>query len=63
MKAHAQYIEREGGATPDQGHVELVPDGSRHRSGVWIANQKQRRDRLDPGLPTALAQLGIEWAR
>lgn len=40
-----------------------APDGSEHRTGVWTVNQKQRRDRLDPGQLRALAELGIDRAR
>ncbi|MFB0627674.1 helicase [Streptomyces sp. AB3(2024)] len=43
--------------------MEILPDGSEQRTGVWIANQKQRRNRLDAGQLAALAQLGMEWAR
>lgn len=45
VTALAQYREREGGGMPGRGHVELLPDSGEHRTGVWIANQKQRRDR------------------
>lgn len=48
---------------PGRGHVERLPDGGVHRTAVWIANQKQRRNRLDPGQLAALANLGVEWAR
>ncbi|NXY99062.1 Helicase associated domain protein [Streptomyces sp. BR123] len=59
LTALAQYMEREGG-TPSRAHVEHLPDGP-HRTGVWLANQKQRRDRLDAGQLAALADLGIDW--
>ncbi|MGW5402540.1 helicase associated domain-containing protein [Streptomyces sp. NPDC003952] len=62
IQALAQYREREGSGTPGRGHVELLPDGSEHRTGVWIVNQKQRRDRLHPEQLSALADLGIDWA-
>ncbi|MFF0219929.1 DEAD/DEAH box helicase [Streptomyces vinaceus] len=63
VQALAQYLEREGGGLPGRGHVEVLPDGSEHRTGVWIVNQKQRRDRLNPAQLDALAALGVEWAR
>ncbi len=63
VQALTQYLEREGGGMPGRGHVELLPGGSEHRTGVWIANQKQRRDRLDPEQLAALADLGVHWAR
>ncbi|MEU3668322.1 MULTISPECIES: helicase [Streptomyces] len=28
-----------------------------------LANQRQRRDRLDPAQREALAHLGVDWAR
>lgn len=45
IEALAQYQEREGCGLPARSHVEVLPDGSEHRTGVWIVNQKQRRDR------------------
>ncbi|MFF5448482.1 Helicase associated domain protein [Streptomyces sp. NPDC012888] len=62
LRALAQYVGREGGM-PSRAHVERLPDGTAHRTGVWIANQKQRRDRLDAGQLEALAELGVLWAR
>ncbi|MFK0237839.1 helicase associated domain-containing protein [Streptomyces vinaceus] len=32
------------------------------RVGIWCANQKQRRNRLNPGQLAALAELGVDWA-
>ncbi|WP_327739917.1 hypothetical protein OG749_44765 [Streptomyces nojiriensis] len=40
--------------------VERLPDGSEHRTGIWISNQKQRRDKLDQA---QIAALGVDWAR
>ncbi|WP_455681386.1 helicase associated domain-containing protein [Streptomyces lavendulae] len=62
VQALAQYLAREGGGTPGRSHVERLPDGSEHRTGVWLANQRQRRDRLDTGQLEALAGLGVPWA-
>ncbi|MEU8844119.1 helicase associated domain-containing protein, partial [Streptomyces roseus] len=62
VQALTQYIEREGDSLPSRSHVELLPDGTQHRTGVWIANQKQRRNRLDPAQLQALADLGVQWA-
>ncbi|MFF4583757.1 hypothetical protein ACFY15_36220 [Streptomyces sp. NPDC001373] len=47
---------------PGRSHVEHLPDGTAHRTGVWLANQRQRRDRLDTGQLEALAGLGVQWA-
>ncbi|MFI5867854.1 helicase associated domain-containing protein [Streptomyces sp. NPDC051546] len=63
IEALAQYREREGGDLPGRGHVERLPDGRGHRTGVWLVNQKQRRDRLNPAQLAALAELGVDWAR
>ncbi|MFK0203984.1 DEAD/DEAH box helicase [Streptomyces lavendulae] len=62
VQALAQYLEREGGGLPGRAHVEHLPDGTAHRTGVWLANQKQRRDRLGAAQLEALAGLGVEWA-
>lgn len=62
VQALTQYIEREGGGVPGRAHVERLPGGGEHRTGVWIANQKARRDRLDQAQLAALAELGIDWA-
>ncbi|MFG2339574.1 Helicase associated domain protein [Streptomyces yangpuensis] len=61
LQALAQYIAREGGM-PGRGAVEELPDGP-HRVGIWIGNQKTRRDRLDQAQLAALAELGIHWAQ
>lgn len=61
LEALAQCIRREG-SLPGRGHLEHLPDGTTHRPGVWIANQKARRDRLDASQLAALADLGVEWA-
>ncbi|MFD7258814.1 hypothetical protein [Streptomyces sp. NPDC059874] len=55
-------MEREGGGLPGRAHVEHLPDGTEHRTGIWIANQKQHRDKLDAAQLAALAHLGVEWA-
>ncbi|WP_285544159.1 helicase associated domain-containing protein, partial [Streptomyces lavendulae] len=62
IQALTQYVEREGGGLPGRQHVEHLP-GTVRRTGVWLANQKQRRDRLTPEQLAALAHLGVEWAR
>ncbi|MCX5315890.1 hypothetical protein OHA03_34750 [Streptomyces sp. NBC_00154] len=47
---------------PGRGHVEDLPDGTEHRTGIWIGNQKAHRDKLDAEQLRALAGLGVEWA-
>ncbi|MEV6683558.1 helicase [Streptomyces erythrochromogenes] len=44
------------------GTVQELPDGP-HRVGIWIGNQKARRDRLDQAQLGALTELGVDWAR
>ncbi|MFF7648191.1 Helicase associated domain protein [Streptomyces canus] len=61
LEALAQYVEREG-SMPGRGHVEVLPDGTEHRTGIWIGNQKARRDKLDAEQLRALAGLGVQWA-
>ncbi|MGW0393853.1 helicase associated domain-containing protein [Streptomyces sp. NPDC003042] len=61
LEALRQYVAREGGL-PGRAVVEVLPDGAEHRTGIWIGNQKARRDRLDAGQLAALAELGVEWA-
>ncbi|MDX3540890.1 helicase associated domain-containing protein, partial [Streptomyces sp. MB09-01] len=62
LEALRQYVAREGGL-PGRGGVQEMPDGDIHRVGVWLANQKQRRDKLDHAQLAALAELGVKWAR
>ncbi|MEV7616584.1 Helicase associated domain protein [Streptomyces sp. NPDC089799] len=63
VQALTQYIEREGSGLPGRAHIERLPDGTEHRTGVWLANQKQRHDRLHPDQLRALADLGVQWAQ
>ncbi|MEV7616575.1 helicase associated domain-containing protein [Streptomyces sp. NPDC089799] len=62
IQALTQYIEREGSGLPGRQHVEHLA-GAVHRTGVWLANQKQRRNRLDTAQLEALAALGVQWAQ
>ncbi|WP_326594068.1 DEAD/DEAH box helicase [Streptomyces sp. NBC_01294] len=61
LEALARYIAREG-TLPGRAGVQEMPDGDIHRVGIWLANQKQRRDRLDQTQRAALAGLGVGWA-
>ncbi|WP_107050738.1 helicase [Streptomyces sp. NRRL F-2580] len=47
---------------PGRAVVELLPDGTEHRSGICIGNHKTRRGRLDPARLRALAEAGVDWA-
>ncbi|MFF8265181.1 Helicase associated domain protein [Streptomyces virginiae] len=62
LQALQQYIAREG-ALPGRAGVQETPAGEIRRVGVWLANQKQRRDKLDQAQRAALAELGVDWAR
>ncbi|MFF5808641.1 Helicase associated domain protein [Streptomyces sp. NPDC012746] len=62
LEALTQYLAQESGL-PGRAVVQVLPDGTEHRTGIWYANLKARRDRLDPGQRAALAELGVDWAR
>ncbi|WP_406179356.1 helicase associated domain-containing protein [Streptomyces sp. NBC_01006] len=62
LEALRQYIAREG-ALPGRAGVQEMPDGDIRRvGGGWLANRKQRRDRLDQVQRAALAELGVDSA-
>jgi hypothetical protein len=42
--------------------VEELPDGTSVRLGVFLSNQKNRRDRLTDQQLAQLAALGLAWA-
>lgn len=63
VQALAQYIAREQRTTIPRAHIETLPDGTEHRTGVFLANQKARRDRLATDQLRALAGLGMDWAQ
>jgi superfamily II DNA or RNA helicase len=63
VAALAQYKTRTGSLTVPRGHVEALPDGTEVRLGVWLTNTKTRRAKLTDDKLTALATLGLEWAR
>ncbi|MGW1616667.1 Helicase associated domain protein [Streptomyces sp. NPDC002285] len=62
VAALAQYIRREGRTVVGRAHVEELPDGSVIRLGVFLSNQRTRRERLDARQRAALAELGYTWA-
>ncbi|WP_030732773.1 DEAD/DEAH box helicase [Streptomyces sp. NRRL S-237] len=66
LQALQQYTARTGSVTVPRGHVEAVDiDGQDHavKLGIWLANQRQRRDRLDHMQLAALAEAGVHWTR
>ncbi|MEU6556272.1 Helicase associated domain protein [Streptomyces sp. NPDC046915] len=62
LTALTQYIQREGRTVVGRAHIEELPDGSAIKLGVFLSNQKARRDRLDATQRAALAELGYTWA-
>ncbi|MEV7238728.1 Helicase associated domain protein [Streptomyces sp. NPDC051020] len=62
VAALQQYIQREGKHVVGRQHVEQLPDGTSVRLGVFLSNQKTRRDRLSEQQLAQLAELGLEWA-
>ncbi|MGW1554670.1 helicase associated domain-containing protein [Streptomyces sp. NPDC002346] len=63
VAALQQYIQREEKTVVGRGHVEELPDGTSVRLGVFLSNQKSRRDRLSEQQLAQLANLGLEWAQ
>ncbi|MFJ3600829.1 Helicase associated domain protein [Streptomyces sp. NPDC090126] len=68
VQALAQYIAREGHHRVPRAHAEeIAVDGETEpvtvKLGVWISNTKSRRNRLTADQLTALAELGVSWAR
>ncbi|MFF3343245.1 helicase associated domain-containing protein [Streptomyces flavidovirens] len=53
---------REGKTVVPRRRTEHLEDGTPVRLGVWLSNQKNRRDRLDEQQLAALAELGYDWA-
>ncbi|MFE7332641.1 helicase associated domain-containing protein [Streptomyces sp. NPDC057565] len=62
VAALKQYIQREEKTVVGRGHVEELPDGTSVRLGVFLSNQKSRRDRLTEDQLATLAELGYHWA-
>ncbi|MFE7793758.1 helicase associated domain-containing protein [Streptomyces sp. NPDC057460] len=62
VAALQQYVAREGRHVVGRGHVEELPDGTTVRLGVFLSNQKARRDKLNADQRRTLTELGLEWA-
>jgi hypothetical protein len=62
LAALAQWIEREGDRPVPRKAVEVLPDGTEIKLGVWYSNTKARRGKLAPEQLNALRELGIGWA-
>lgn len=60
LAALTQWIEREGQRPVPRKAVEVLPDGTETRLGIWYSNTKSRRDKLDQEQLDALRALGME---
>ncbi|MCA1221923.1 DEAD/DEAH box helicase [Streptomyces sp. 8L] len=63
VAALAQYKTRTGSVTVSRGHVEVLPDGTEVKLGVFLSNSKTRRAKLTADKLAALAGLGLPWAQ
>ncbi|WP_329224093.1 helicase associated domain-containing protein [Streptomyces canus] len=45
-----------------RGHTERLEDGTEVRLGVWVMNQKGRREKLTADKLQQLSALGLDWA-
>ncbi|MFD8060947.1 helicase associated domain-containing protein [Streptomyces cyaneofuscatus] len=63
VAALGQYKAREGSVKVPRAHVERLDDGSEVKLGVFLSNSKSRRAKLSADRLSALAALGLEWAR
>ncbi|WP_438297087.1 helicase associated domain-containing protein [Streptomyces sp. HUAS TT7] len=64
LAALAQYVQREQRTVIPRQHTEQITiDGHEHdaRLGVWVSNQKTRRDKLNEQQLAQLADLGMDW--
>ncbi|MER7050044.1 helicase associated domain-containing protein [Streptomyces jumonjinensis] len=62
VAALAQYKARTGSVKVPRAHVEVLPDGSEVKLGVFLSNNRSRRAKLTSDKLQALAGLGLEWA-
>ncbi|WP_425276527.1 hypothetical protein, partial [Streptomyces swartbergensis] len=57
------YKARTGSVGPvSRSHIEVLPDGTEIRLGVFLSNSKSRRAKLSADKLQALADLGLDWA-
>ncbi|MEV5620515.1 DEAD/DEAH box helicase [Streptomyces bacillaris] len=69
LAALTQWVEQEGAhrPVPRGAVVEVTVDGESApvpvKLGVWISNTKSRKNRLEADQLTALAKLGMDWAK
>ncbi|MFF9476948.1 Helicase associated domain protein [Streptomyces roseolus] len=62
LAALTQWVGREGQRPVPRKAVEVLPDGTETKLGVWVSNTRARRDRLTAEQLDALQKLGVEWA-
>ncbi|MEU3464806.1 Helicase associated domain protein [Streptomyces sp. NPDC006733] len=62
VAALAQYKARTGSVMVSRAHVEVLPDGSKIKLGVFLSNSRSRRAKLTADKLQALADLGLQWA-
>ncbi|MET8572677.1 Helicase associated domain protein [Streptomyces sp. NPDC004783] len=62
LTALAQWVEREGQRPVPRKAVEVLPDGTETKLGVWVSNTRARRDKLTQEQLEALRKLGMGWA-
>ncbi|MFE6788102.1 helicase associated domain-containing protein, partial [Streptomyces sp. NPDC057680] len=58
LTALTQYLVREG-RLPARSVIEVLPDGTEHRTGIWYGNLKARRDKLTEEQLAALRELEV----
>ncbi|MEU7730411.1 helicase associated domain-containing protein [Streptomyces sp. NPDC040724] len=63
VSALVQCKAHTGSLAGPRAHVERLEDETEVGPGVWLANQQQRRDRLDQAQFAALAELSVDWAQ
>ncbi|RSM94045.1 helicase [Streptomyces sp. WAC 01325] len=61
IAALAQYKARTGSVTVPRAHIEVLPDGTEVKLGVFLSNTKSRRAKLTPDKLQQLANLGLNW--
>ncbi|WP_086709612.1 DEAD/DEAH box helicase [Streptomyces antimycoticus] len=63
VAALAQYKARTGSVGPvSRSHVEVLPDGTEVKLGVFLSNTKSRRGKLTADKLRQLSDLGLAWA-
>ncbi|MFJ4467793.1 Helicase associated domain protein [Streptomyces sp. NPDC089424] len=62
VAALAQYKSRTGAVGPvSRSHIEILPDGTQVKLGVWLSNTRSRRAKLTGDQLRRLTGLGLDW--